>query len=467
MSSPRLFKTHAPTAHALLAAADFLVCFLAFYAGVWVRFQGDIGMAEASVGTPLWRALLFATTCVIGLTTMGLYQKLLREQAAGLLLRIAVGLLLGFISLTIVYYLFPALYSGRGISGVAYLVAFALVALLRPLFYKIVDQESVKPRVVVLGAGDRASLITRRMRRRSDQRGFHLMGFIEIDGETTDVPEHRLLRPEGPLLEFCERAGIEEIVVAVDDRRGGLDMDELLRCRLRGIRVTELISFFEREAGKVKLELLHPGWLVFSDGFARTSVRNVSKRVFDVVVSAALLLATLPVMLIAALAILLESGRGAPVLYKQVRVGESGREFELLKFRSMRTDAEDDGEAKWAAADDDRVTRVGRIIRPIRIDELPQVFNVLRGDMSFVGPRPERPEFVDKLAAQIPFYRERHCVNPGITGWAQVCYPYGSSESDAAEKLKFDLYYVKNHTLLLDLSILLRTVETIVFGRGR
>jgi sugar transferase (PEP-CTERM system associated) len=254
-------------------------------------------------------------------------------------------------------------------------------------------------------------------------------------------------------------------VVAMDDRRRGFPIPELLDCRLAGVDVTELLTFLERETGRVHIDLLNPSWMIFGQGFKRDPLRLFSSRVLDVLASLAVLVVALPAMALTFLAIRIEDGWQAPVLYRQARVGLDGQLFEVLKFRSMRQDAELNG-AQWAQDADPRVTRVGAIIRKLRIDELPQVFNVLRGHMSFVGPRPERPEFVAQLAEKIPYYVQRHCVKPGITGWAQLCYPYGSSEKDALEKLQYDLYYIKNNSLLFDLAILIQTAEVVLFGKG-
>jgi sugar transferase (PEP-CTERM system associated) len=240
----------------------------------------------------------------------------------------------------------------------------------------------------------------------------------------------------------------------------------LLECRLAGVEVTDLVSFLERETGKVRLDVLNPSWMIFAKGFSRHPWRQVTSRTFDIIAAALLLIVTSPVIVLTAAAILVEDGPRAPIFYRQRRVGKDGRQFNLLKFRSMRPDAESDGKARWAVSGDSRVTRVGALIRKIRIDELPQLLIVLGGAMSFVGPRPERPEFVAELSETIPYYRERHCVKPGITGWAQLCYPYGSSERDAREKLQYDLYYVKNHSLVFDLMILLQTVEVVLLGKG-
>jgi sugar transferase (PEP-CTERM system associated) len=253
--------------------------------------------------------------------------------------------------------------------------------------------------------------------------------------------------------------------VAMDDRRVGFPLPELLDCRLAGVDVTELLTFLERETGRVRIDVLNPSWIIFGQGFRRDPFRLFSSRALDVLTSLGVLAVSLPVMLLTVLAIKLEDGWTAPALYSQERVGLHGKEFRVLKFRSMRQDAEANG-AVWAQRADPRITRVGAIIRKLRIDELPQVINVLRGQMSFVGPRPERPQFVAELSERIPYYSQRHCVKPGITGWAQLCYPYGSSEEDALEKLQYDLYYIKNNSLLFDLAILVQTAEVVLLGKG-
>ena len=255
------------------------------------------------------------------------------------------------------------------------------------------------------------------------------------------------------------------MLVSVRERRGGcLTAVKEMQCKLAGIEVVDLPSFFERETGQIQIESLNPSWMIFSDGFYRSQFEDMIKRMFDVTASSVLLVVTLPVLLVTTLLIWLESGR--PILYRQERVGEHGRVFEVLKFRSMRKDAERDGVPQWAKKQDDRVTRVGNVMRKLRIDELPQVFNVLKDDMSFVGPRPERPFFVQDLSQKISYYPSRHTVKPGITGWAQIRYPYGATVEDAIQKLQYDLYYVKNHTLFLDIIILFQTAQVVLFGKG-
>jgi sugar transferase (PEP-CTERM system associated) len=279
------------------------------------------------------------------------------------------------------------------------------------------------------------------------------------------VARRRIIATTGPLEETVKRLGVSEIIVAVREQRGGvLPLRALLECRLKGVRVTDLARFFERVHGKVPIELLKASWLIYGDGYRQGWLRSVVKRTFDVIVAALLLIMSLPVLAFTAVLIALETS--GSIIYRQTRVGHCGKNFTVLKFRSMTPDAEKEGNPAWATINDARVTRVGRFMRRTRIDELPQLINVLKGEMSFVGPRPERPEFVEMLTQQIPFYAVRHSVKPGITGWAQVRYSYGATVEQAVRKLEYDLYYVKNHTLVLDLLILLETVRVVLLGEG-
>jgi sugar transferase (PEP-CTERM system associated) len=361
----------------------------------------------------------------------------------------------------------PALY----IAGEVLLAGAALVIAGSFTWHTVLDRiardNAFKRRVVVYGAGRRAANLLQLPDRR-DQRGLNIVGYIESvgdDAEAGAITAERRIELRTSLHEYCRVNAISEIVVAMDDSRWGIPFNAFLECRLAGVTVTELTAFLERETGKVRVDLAHPSWTMYASGFRRNSWQSQLERVVDVCASLLLLALTWPVMILTVLAIKLEDGLSAPVLYRQIRVGERGQTFPLMKFRSMREDAERDG-ARWATANDTRVTRVGRVIRKLRIDELPQILNVLGGQMSLVGPRPERPEFVSHLDRTIPFYCERHTIKPGITGWAQLCYPYGSDDKDAAEKLQYDLFYVKNRTLLFYLAILLQTVEVVLCGKG-
>jgi sugar transferase (PEP-CTERM system associated) len=436
------------------------------YAAVVLRYLGNVDTQVAFSAALHWRGLLVAAVLIVSMAALGLYEVYLRAGWIGRLSRQGVAFMLGGIALTVLYYVVPPTYLGRGVLGIALMVGYFVLALWRIAFLGFVDADLFKRRVVMFGAGERAAEVSHRMRRKTDQRGFKVLGYVPVGADPVSIPAPLLLHPDRNLYEWATRLGVDEIVVGPDDRRGTLPVDALLECKQRGMAVTELTEFFEREAGRIKMDLTNPSWLIFSDGFYSSPIRRTIKRAFDVTVAALVLLVAWPVMLLTALAIRLESGRGAPVLYRQERVGENGRLFSLIKFRSMGTDAERDGVARWASKNDSRVTRVGHFIRNARLDELPQLWNVLCGDMSIIGPRPERPQFVDDFNTRIRYYRLRHCVKPGLTGWAQLRYPYGASLEDAEQKLNFDLFYVKNHNLVFDLAILVQTVEVVLFGRG-
>jgi len=448
-----------------LATVEVVIFYTSLLAAGHLRFGVDLAQLERQRG-PLWpRALLFSAAMAICLLAFGLYSARQRARSGGILVRVAIAVLSGIVVTAACFYIIPDLWIGRGVLSLAALTAALIVLMLRLGFSHLMDETPFRRRVVVYGTGQRATAVSQ-LRRRADQRGFVLTGFVRPEGEGLNVPEARVLNPEGPLLRYCQRAAIDEIVVAMDDRRRAFPVRELLECRLAGIDVIDLLTFLERETGRVRIDVLNPSWLIFGKGFRRGSLRRFSSNMLDVFTSLILLIVSLPVMLATMAAIKLEEGWRAPVFYRQERVGLGGRTFDLLKFRSMRLDAEVNGQARWAQRGDPRVTRVGAVIRKLRIDELPQILNVLRGDMCFVGPRPERPQFVASLAEAIPYYLQRHCVKPGITGWAQLCYPYGSSQQDAVEKLQYDLYYIKNSGFLLDLSILVQTAEVVIFGKG-
>jgi sugar transferase (PEP-CTERM system associated) len=450
----------------LLGAGELLLLAGAMRVAVSLRYiEAPDPLAEYSPNLYA-RAFVFALVIVVSMAALGLYRTHLRASWVGQVARQLTAFVIGAVGLTVSYYVIPQAYVGRGVLAIALCLGFAAVTGFRVLFMRAVEIESLKPRILILGTGHRAAQIHNRMRRRSDRRGFTVVGYIACPNEEVIVPGDQVMRVSIPLAELTKREQISEIVVGVDDRRGRLPMEELLLCRQSGIAITDLTTFFERESGRVQLSMLDPSWLVFSGGFNATWMHRMSKRSFDLLAASLLLVLCWPLMLMTALAIRIESGRGQPILYRQERVGEHGIPFPLLKFRSMRTDAERDGVALWASKNDDRVTRVGRISRKMRLDELPQLWNVLKGEMSIVGPRPERPQFVADLSTKIPYYTLRHCLKPGLAGWAQLSYPYGASDEDAAEKLKYDLFYVKNHNLLLDILILVETVEIVLFGNG-
>jgi len=442
--------------------------FAAVYAAVLVRFHGSLESipdAPDLVGA-LWpRALLFSLIMLLSLLSFGLYSARQRARLTGLAARLILAVLMAFGVASALFYLVPYLWIGRGVVGLATVGALLGMVVSRSIFSRVVDEDVLKRRVLVYGAGKSAAAIAG-IRRRADRRGFLVVGYVPAAGEQRQVADG-LLDPRVGLAHLCSRLEVSEVVVAMDDRRRGFPIAELLQCRLAGVDVTEQLTFLERETGRVRIDILNPAWMIFGEGFRRDPIRLLTSRTLDLAAGLIVITLASPFMLCAALAIKLEEGWCAPVLYRQRRVGLLGHPFWLLKFRSMRVDAEEDGQAQWATKNDPRVTRVGALMRKTRIDELPQLLNVLLGQMSLVGPRPERPEFVADLAERIPYYHERHSVKPGITGWAQLCYPYGSSEQDSLEKLQYDLYYVKNNTLLFDLTILLQTAEVVFLGKGR
>ena len=409
--------------------------------------------------------LLVSACAFLSLVTMGLYCQRLRERIDGIVLRLTVGLFLSGFTARLLSLIFLDHWIAAPILAGTLALSWILLLCTRLLAQNLMNGELFKRRVLVLGSGRRAVWILQ-LRRRTDRRGFRVVGFVPIAGDATAVPSEHLIETPKCLLEYARKHGIREIVVAMDDRRNNFPFRALLDCRIAGIGVIELGTFLEQETGKVFLETVNPSWLIFGGGFKNNFTRRLFDRTFDIVASTAILVVGLPLMLLVVLAIKIEDGFAAPVMYMQERVGQHGRVFSVMKFRSMRLDAEKDGGARWAQARDERVTRVGFFIRMTRLDEFPQLLNVLIGTMSFVGPRPERPVFVAHLGEEIPFYSERHSVKPGITGWAQLCYPYGASDRDALEKLQYDLFYVKNHGLMFDLIILLQTVEVILFGKG-
>ncbi len=413
-----------------------------------------------------WTQTLVFGCCVIAaMVAMGLFSRRLRDRMPGIVLRITVSVGVGGILAGLLLMPLPPCRISLPTLAVILGVVWILLVLTRTCAAALMDRDVFKRRVLALGTGANAAHMLR-LRRRTDQRGFKIIGFVPLKHEARAVPDERLIATTTSLSKIASTQEIDEIIVAMDDRRQQFPLADLLECRLAGVEVTELSTFLERETGKIHLDILTPSWMIFGGGFRHDLIRRWSERGFDLVASLGLLVVGLPVMLLTVLAIKIEDGLDAPVLYRQKRVGYAGRVFQVFKFRSMQIDAEKDGKARWAEEDDPRVTRVGAFIRKTRIDELPQLLNVLKGRMSFVGPRPERPEFVTQLAEHIPYYHERHSVKPGITGWAQLCYPYGASEHDAIEKLQYDLYYVKNHGLFFDIMILLQTAEVILFGRG-
>ncbi len=453
----------------VLLFIEALILLGAAYAGASLRFL-DI---DAPISTPhvehfLTSAIAFATAIIFSMSAMGMYQL---DADEGLrhpfFMKLMPSFLMGFLILTIVFYVAPDLSFGRGILLLVFALSAIGIFLARMLFFKTSEMQLLKSRIMFLGSGPLAKECSDLAQRKSNYHRYHIAGYIPIAHEEVCVPEDGLLkvRDGDSLHALAKKYNVQEIVVSLQNRRGGFPMKELLDCKLRGLRVTDAATFFERETCQIRVDSLQPSWLIFGGGFDQSFIRTFMKRGFDLVCSTIILIMAFPLMLLAALAVKLED-RG-PVFYSQERVGKDGKTFFVHKFRSMRVDAEKGGKPQWAAQNDPRVTRVGNFMRKTRIDELPQILNVFKGEMSFVGPRPERPYFVEQLIEVVPYYNVRHSIKPGVTGWAQVRYGYGSSAEDALQKLQYDLYYVKNNSLFLDVLVLIDTLKVVLFRSGR
>ena len=416
------------------------------------------------------QAIIFAFTTQLSMLALGLYNPRMRENFRTILRRLAVSLAIAYLICSLLiaflsFYVFDmALLAGTSTLGLI------SISILRFYIYKTGFLGYGKRTVLILGTGERASIIEKRMRRTVDRQSFDLLGFITMPGDEqkNGIKLETTYELKGEsILSFSQRNSVDEIVVACDERRGNLLTEDLFACKIRGIDIIEILDFIEKETGQIAVNLIYPSWVIYSNGFASTHyLRNSLDWLLNNSLGITIFILTSPLMLLAIIAIKLEDGLKAPVLYTQERVGQAGQPFKIVKFRSMNMNAESNG-AVWSTRNDTRITRVGNFLRKYRIDELPQIYNVMRGEMGFVGPRPERPEFVSELAKKIPYYNERHNVKPGLTGWAQLKYPYGENEEDAQQKLHFDLYYIKHRSILLDLHILIHTAEIVFFGKGR
>ena len=437
-----------------------VVCFLAADS---IPFLGGPGRFVPSA---LPNAFLHAFILQSCLYYADLYEDSAMRRRLEMFLRLGQAFVFGGLLLALVYFLVPGFKVGRGVLLLFLPSAFVAAVLWRSLYFWAWGREALCDRVLVLGTGHSAQEIAREMLRLAPL-GFRVVGFV---GEHPSEVGKRLTNPSvigtaDQILDLVETHNVSLIVAAMDDRRGKLPVAELLQCRLAGLRVEESTNFFERLTGKILVRNLRPSWIVFSQGFNKPRILLNSKRVAELFAALALVVLAAPLLVLIALLVKLDSP--GPVFYKQERVGEKGRSFTLLKFRTMRMDAEAATGPVWASAtEDSRMTRLGRHMRRLRLDELPQLLNVLAGEMSFVGPRPERPHFVEKLRKIIPYYDERHGLKPGITGWAQIKFGYGSNIEDAEEKLQYDLYYVKHMSLRLDVAIILDTLKVVVTGRG-
>jgi sugar transferase (PEP-CTERM system associated) len=461
----RLFRHYVPLPTIAFAAVELFFLFWSFYV-YHSRAARSFGI-DSSVGL----SAAFAFSVFIMMFSLGLYSRVIFVRRREMLMRIVLcfcfvaPLFIGGVSVAAPYFsqAIPRPHENF-LPGM--LFGLFAIAGTRFLILPMINVGALKRRVLIIGVGDFAWRIEQLVAANAN-RGFVVVDYLRLANEAPRIRSSYTDHWRNPggrsIAQIADEKFVDEVVVAVRDRRG-LPTEDLLDCKLSGVSVSEYLTFWERETGKIDLEALHPGWLFFSDGFRANWYTNLVKRLFDIVVSLIAVALTLPIIAVIAAAIRVE-GSG-PIFYAQERVGLNGRRFRLMKFRSMSVNAETDGVPVWAAANDERITRLGALMRKTRIDEIPQIFNVLKGDMSFIGPRPERPFFVETLMKEIPYYNERHRVKPGISGWAQINYPYGASVEDAREKLTYDLYYVKNRSLFLDLVILLPTARVVLWPEG-
>lgn len=464
----RVFNRYVSPKSLLLMFAEAAVIVLSLFCAAELRFWNNPAEFAQYVSLPDFavQSAIVVAVCLACFYYNDLYDLSSGASSADTVLRVEQSLGAAILLLGLLYFLAPDLLLSRGVFLIGMTLAMVSVAGSRKLLDKVWRITAPIQRVVILGTGPLALELARELTRREDLS-------LKLDGFVSGVPAASqgdkvfgfpVLGPIGELEAITRQRAVSRIIVALDDRRGVLPTRELVTLRVQGIRVEDGPSALSALTGRISLRRMTPSWFVFSDGFHRSKWNDLLKRALDLAAGIAGFLVSAPIMALVALAVRLDSKGGA--IYRQTRVGKAGKNFEVLKFRSMRIDAEQDGGAQWASKDDPRVTRVGRFLRKYRLDELPQFVNVIRGDMSFVGPRPERPCFVEDLRKAIPYYDERHSVRPGITGWAQVEYYYGSSVDDALNKLEYDFFYLKNMSVLFDLAIIFQTVRIVIRGQG-
>jgi len=461
-----LSTSRANTRTSLLLLAEAAVVFGAIIGAVYLRLGNEDAHNELLMRQGFLKAALATLFCLAAFYLFDLYDFVVMHDRRELVLRLVQALGLAWVALALAFYAFPQLMLGRGISLLALPLALGLMVSWRVSIHWLLGHPDFGEKILIVGSGTFAVEVAREMLDRPDA-GYRIAGFVGNDPELLgkSLINPRVIGLFSDLDEVVQREGIDRIVVAMGERRGQLPTGELLQLSLAGtVNIEEGASFYERVTGRVSLNMIRPSWLIFSSRGRQARIAGIARNVVHRLVALVGGLLSLPIAIVTAILIKLDS-RG-PILYKQERVGKNGGLFMVMKFRSMRTDAEKAGPV-WATENDDRTTRVGKIIRKLRIDEIPQFWNILRGEMDFVGPRPERPHFVSQLAEEIPYYEQRHLIAPGLTGWAQIKYPYGASIEDARQKLQYDLYYIKNQSLMLDALILFETIKIIVFGRGR
>lgn len=458
----RLFKHYVPNAVLLLGLLDIVLLLASGELG-WILRAHQLGMVPGTMSDRAAQLLSYMAFIEVAMIAVGVYGADALQSLRYATARLIVAVSLGVIGLSVLYFLIPQISFWRSNLLYAMGVTVVLLVFLRILLGKTLGSQAFKRRIVVLGAGPRAARL--KTLSKTPGAGFAVVGYVSMSEANRVIPEAIARDAIYNLADHVVLLNASEVVLALEERRNALPLKDLLRIKTTGVHVNEISTFLERETGRVDLDSVNPSWLIFSDGFSSgRMVSSAFKRLFDIGASSLLLILSLPLVLLTAVAIRLESK--GPAFYRQRRVGLYGVGFDVIKLRSMRQDAEAGGKAVWAEKDDPRITRIGRIIRKLRVDELPQCWSVLKGEMSFVGPRPERPQFVEDLEQKLPYYAERHMVKPGITGWAQINYPYGASIEDSRQKLEYDLFYAKNYSPFLDLLILLQTIRVVLFPEG-
>lgn len=450
-----------------LILADIAIIYAGIVLALYVRlgYHGSEYQLNEQNG---WIKITLATlVCLLVLYLYDLYDYTVIANRRELMLRLIQSLGIAWALLALLFYFVPQMLIGRGVSIISVAIVLALLLAWRVLIHTLTGHPDIGEKILIVGTGAAALELARATLERRDA-GFRIVGFVSENGikPGTKLENIDVVGTTDELKKTISDANPDRVVIALRERRGTFPTESLLQMSLAGnVNIEECASFFERVTGKVHADMLRPSWLIFEGRGRETKLTTVLREGFHRILGVIGFILSMPIAIITAIFVKLDSK--GPIFYKQERVGKNGKSFDVLKFRSMKVDAEKDGEPIWATDNDDRVTRVGRIIRVIRADEIPQFWNIIKGEMNFVGPRPERPHFVSQLAEEIPYYDHRHLVTPGLTGWAQIKYPYGASVDDAKQKLQYDLYYIKNQTLALDFVIIFETVKTVLFGRGR
>jgi sugar transferase (PEP-CTERM system associated) len=455
----RISNHHISRITTALLFFEFISSIGAVYFGAMLRLLDNSDALNAISNNFFQTAFVFALCIITSMGAFGMYHINTRERLKDTVLRLMPSFGLAMLALSLIFFTIPSFYLGRGISSFAFIIAAFSILAIRVLVFKSSESGFLHSRIIFLGTGTLAQECHELAVTNEGHHDYDVIGFIPVGNAENSVRSKYILPANESIYQLALQHQADEIVVAVQDRRGGqLPIDDLLECKLNGIKVIDAAKFFEREANQIRVEWLQPGWLTFGGGFDQSFLRKFVKQAFDLIVSISVLICMLPIMVLIAICIYLED-RG-PIFYFQEKIGLNGIKYVAIKFRSMEIDAEN-----WASMSFPSTTRVGQLIRKLRLDELPQIFNVIKGEMSFVGPSPERPHYADHLSTEVPFYHMRHSIKPGITGLAQVRHSYNASVEDALKKLQYDLYYVKNNSLFLDMLILFESMQVVILGK--